>query len=189
VICVEDDLMIRGFRFAPLTKYGRQRNHSPKKITLTIFLVTKPNSNCGCTGKVGPPVTILAKLGRGWKLEHEIVTAAESSLRLWFCSPNRWTAISLKNTIALFRQKIPILIVSMGDKSDLSICSNVQISPSEFLIWNKFGSDLEGPLLILCRKWVTAIICLSVQRPNYQIFECFKPPPNLFQISKSVFFS
>ena len=40
----------------------------------------------------------------------------------------------------------------MGDCLNSSICSNVQISPSKFPIWNKFGGDLEGPPLILCRN-------------------------------------
>ena len=40
----------------------------------------------------------------------------------------------------------------LGDCRNLSICSNVQISHSKFLIWNEFGGDLEGPLLISCRK-------------------------------------
>ena len=35
---------------------------------------------------------------------------------------------------------------------DLFKCSNVQISPSKFPIWNKFGDDLEGPFVILCRN-------------------------------------
>jgi hypothetical protein len=51
---------------ALLTNMGQQRNWPLENILSTILLVTKPNSNRVCIGKVGPPITILAKLGQKW---------------------------------------------------------------------------------------------------------------------------
>ena len=45
---------------------------------------------------------------------------------------------------------------TMDDCHNLSIFSNVQISPSKFLIWNEFGGDSEGTPLILCRNCVSS---------------------------------
>ena len=66
----------------------------------------------------------------------------------------------------------------MGDCRNLSICSNVQISPSKFLIWNEFCDDLEEPLLSLIRNLrnigvglqTYAYICVGLQEA--QISQC-----------------